>query len=256
MFNLVIVDDEAIVANGLAKFVAWKEIGFKVVGVANSGEEALAIIKKEKVHILLTDIIMGSKNGIELIEEAMLINNEIKAVILSGHEEFEYAKSAIKLGVYDYLVKPVDFDELEMLFKELYKKLEQNSEKVITATEQDKQDLNRPVSNEEKSEGMIINTVKDYIHENYSKNITLNQLAERVYIHPTYLSILFKKKTGENFTDYLTKVRINKAKEFLEDISLRIGDVSYKAGYESPKHFSKMFKELIGMTPKDYRNQL
>ncbi len=247
MFHLLIVDDEKIVADGLAKYIKWEDLGFNVVGIANNFEQAVQVLTKEKVHVLLSDIIMEGKSGLELIEYAIQINKDIKCIILSGHEDFSFAKSAIKLGVYDYLVKPIDFDELETLFKKIYTSLnilKNNQDNILEKTYT------------ENSEGIIINKIKEYIHNNYNKNINLNQLAEIAYVHPTYLSILFKKKTCQNFTEYLTKLRIERAKEFLDDISLRISDVSYKVGYDSPKHFSKTFKEITGITPKEYRNRL
>lgn len=244
LYKLLVVDDEKFVADGLVQYVDWEKAGFDAVAAAYDADSALEIIRGQKIDVLLTDIIMGERTGLWLIEEAIKINNDLKCVILSGHEEFSYAKTAIKLGVYDYLVKPVDFDELEKMFSELYRAMSGNYE---TKKEEE--------STREQSEGQIINQAKAYIDINFSEEIHLNTLAELVYVHPTYLSILFKKKTGHNFKEYLTQVRIEKAKEMLKDLSLRITDISSNVGYESPKHFSKVFKELTGMTPKDWRNK-
>lgn len=252
MFRLLIVDDEKVVADGLGQFINWEKVGFKVEGVAYSADEAIRIVKEKTIDILLTDIIMGEKNGIQLLEEVIEYNNEIKGVILSGHEEFEFAQSAIKLGVYDYLVKPVEFEELEKLFEKISMRLKK--ERGIL-DEKSQPLLDENGISKEKSEGVIINTVKEYISKHFEENLCLNMLAEMVYVHPTYLSILFKKKTGSNFKDYISYIRIKQAKELLDDLSLRIIDVSYRVGYDSPKYFSKIFKEITGVTPKDYRNR-
>lgn len=252
MFKLLIVDDEKLVADGLAQYIDWEKVGFEVAGVAYSADEALTLLEKEPVDILLTDIIMGEKNGIELLGEAMEKNNAMKGVILSGHEEFGFAKSAIKLGVYDYLVKPVDFEELEAVFEKIAVRMKKERGLV---PEKDALAGDENGLRQENSEGIIINTVKEYISSHYGEALNLNMLAELVYVHPTYLSILFKKKTGCNFKDYLAQIRIKEAMRLLSDLSLRITDVSYQIGYDSPKHFSKVFKEVVGMTPKDYRNQ-
>lgn len=249
-YNLLIVDDEKFVADGLAQYVDWEKAGFKAAAVYDA-ETALAVIKREKIDVLLTDIIMEDKTGLWLIEEAIKHNNDLKCVILSGHEEFSYAKTAIRLGVYDYLVKPVDFDELEKMFAQLYSQMSLKEHD----NEADSSSNTTAESSRDKSEGLIINQAKSYIEKHYGEEIHLNTVAELVYVHPTYFSILFKKKTGRNFKEYLTGVRIEKAKEMLKDLSLRITDISVNVGYESPKHFSKVFKEVTGMTPKDWRNK-
>jgi YesN/AraC family two-component response regulator len=107
----------------------------------------------------------------------------------------------------------------------------------------------------EKPLGFAIENVIKYINEHYNENLTLQKLSEVVYMHPTYLSKLFKEKTGETFLEYLTKVRVDKAKKLLQNLSLRIYDVCEMVGYDSPKHFCKVFKEIEGSTPKDYRKQ-
>lgn len=250
LYKLLIVDDEKLVADSMAAYVDWSATGFEVYAVAYGVEEALNIVKHKQIDVMLTDIIMGDGTGLELIEKAIEVNNNLKCVILSGHEEFSYAKKAIRLGVYDYLVKPVDFDELEKLFSKLCHQLNLRDAESSEEKEEYLED------NQDKSEGVIINQVKAYVETHYGEEISLNILADQVYVHPTYLSILFKKKTGNNFKDYVTEVRIEKAKEMLKDLSLRIVDISGKVGYESSKHFSKIFKEFTGMTPKDYRNNL
>ena len=111
-------------------------------------------------------------------------------------------------------------------------------------------------NNNEVSSGIIIENVKKYIHEHYSENITLNILSDIVYVNPVYLSRLFKEKTGQNFIDYLTGIRIEHAKKLLEDLTLRIYDITEMIGYESRKHFGKTFKEITGTSPKEYRDRL
>lgn len=523
MFNVLIVDDDRIDVEGLSQFVNWEELGYKVAGVAHSAKEAVGIIETEYVDVVLTDIVMPGKSGLELIKDALEINPYIKAVILSGYGEFEFAKEALRLGAFDYLMKPVKFTELKNIFNRLktalnhdmqekrkqvefqsirrmqflnnlvngfYHSIERIDEKAFeiglevgkgdfcllrllideTAPSDDKageiaytdfksslsdradayfnrfgkayvfdnnlselsvlfypgcmeelerilekfasfinanetrgiflgvgrtydtmikspesyleagkaleyrfmkkdrvlyykdiagffkgrsiitdevearikeyflsgevkcleeyilkmladlykMDLNdqgilydscveillivnkclanyvdkdksftqndyhsirtllkkdnykdvtgfislylkesmaRISENREKPMGFVIENVIQYINKYYNEDISLHKLSEVAYMHPTYLSKLFKEKTGENFIDYLVRVRIDKARKLLENPSLRIYDVCEMVGYESPKHFCKVFKEITGSTPKDYRNQ-
>ncbi len=92
-----------------------------------------------------------------------------------------------------------------------------------------------------------------YIEDNFQKQLRLEDVAEQVYISPAYLGVLFKKETGENFTSFLTDVRIRKAKELLLDERINIGEIGYQVGYGNSRYFSRIFKETVGITPKEYR---
>ena len=98
-----------------------------------------------------------------------------------------------------------------------------------------------------------IREIQLYIRQHYSENITLNFLAEQFFLHPNYLSRLFKEKTGKNFVEYLTEVRMEKVKELLRTSDCKIIEICAMAGYDNPRYFSKVFKQYTGMTPKEYR---
>lgn len=102
----------------------------------------------------------------------------------------------------------------------------------------------------------LINTIKDYIHKNYSKTINLSDIAEIAYVHPTYISKVFKKETGQNLTDYILEYRINKAKQLLENSKYKIYEVAQNTGFNDSKYFGNVFKSIVGKTPSEYRNSL
>jgi len=95
-----------------------------------------------------------------------------------------------------------------------------------------------------------------YIDANLVKDIFLDDIAGRVEVSPFYFSKLFKEETGENFIDYLTMARIQKAKELLRDLSKSIKEVSAESGYSDPNYFSKLFKKAVGLTPTEYRERV
>lgn len=98
-----------------------------------------------------------------------------------------------------------------------------------------------------------IREIQLYIRQHYSENITLNSLAEQFFLHPNYLSRLFKEKTGKNFVEYLTEIRMEKVKELLKISDCKIVEICAMAGYDNPRYFSKVFRQYTGMTPREYR---
>jgi len=100
----------------------------------------------------------------------------------------------------------------------------------------------------------IIDVVKSYIQENYKHDISLGTLGGIAYVSPNHLSEVFKEQTGESVVDYITRVRIEKSKELLKDISIKVYEVSDLVGYEDSAYFSKVFKKVVGVSPVEYRN--
>ncbi|WP_312894862.1 response regulator [Paenibacillus eucommiae] len=103
------------------------------------------------------------------------------------------------------------------------------------------------------STNSMIGEVKKFIEAQYAHEISLESAARHIHVHPVYLSKIFKKDSGVNFIDYLTEVRVAKAKQFLADTRLKVYKVSEMVGYNDPRHFSKIFKSAVGVTPYEYR---
>ena len=99
----------------------------------------------------------------------------------------------------------------------------------------------------------IIQRVIKYVKENYSRDITLNEIANNLYFTPNYLSSLFSRGMGESFSNYITRYRIQKAKELLESGKYKVYEIGEMVGYKNPDYFSKVFKELVGFTPSSYK---
>lgn len=112
MYNLIIVEDEHNIREAIFRFVKWEELGFHVAGLFTNGEEALEHVKQHRVNAILTDIRMPVMDGLELIKSVHEYNPDIKAVVLSGYDEFSYAQQSIRFGVFDYILKPVKFNVL------------------------------------------------------------------------------------------------------------------------------------------------
>ncbi|WP_242856089.1 helix-turn-helix transcriptional regulator [Ruminiclostridium josui] len=107
-----------------------------------------------------------------------------------------------------------------------------------------------------KSIKLILRKAIDYIQDHYNEQVTLNEVAENIYVSTFYISRMFKKELGKSFVDYLNDVRIDKAKELLKDVRYKTYEVAEKVGISDPHYFSKLFKKYSGMTPSEYRDSL
>lgn len=126
MWKIVIIDDDFQVAKGLRKAIPWEELDAEFAGEAIDGESGLALIKEVNPDIVLTDIYMPVMNGIQMIEELKKRREFVgRFVILSGYNDFEYARTAIRLGVDDYLTKPVTVDQIRSVLRRTIEKLEE-----------------------------------------------------------------------------------------------------------------------------------
>ena len=127
-YQLVIVEDEENTRRGLVNFVPWNELGFKVVGDFADGSDALEYLQAHPCDVVMTDIMMARMNGLEMIAEISKFSPKIKTIILSGYSDFSYAKHAIRYRVVDYLLKPIDEEELCSVFERLKEQLDKEVE--------------------------------------------------------------------------------------------------------------------------------
>lgn len=117
--KVVLIEDEAIIREGLLYGIDWVKFGFEVVGEAEDGEEGLELVADTEPDLIITDIHMPFMNGLQFIERVKAVRPETEIIIISGHEEFQYAQKALKMGVYEYMLKPIDVDYLERVLEQL-----------------------------------------------------------------------------------------------------------------------------------------
>ncbi|UUZ92457.1 response regulator [Paenibacillus sp. P25] len=126
--RMLIVDDEPIICQGLRQTIPWDSIGAEVAGVAYDGIEALQFVAAQPVDLVLTDIHMDGMDGLELAQALKERHPQIRVIIISGYEEFEYARRAIRLGIEDYLLKPVPIEELMAMVRRIGREISEDAE--------------------------------------------------------------------------------------------------------------------------------
>ena len=248
MLNLLIADDEKVIRESLAECLDWAAMGIRVVACCANGLEALDAILDETPDIVMTDIKMPGLNGLDLIEKAQAIDRDIEFIILSGYREFDFAHKAIKLGVRRYLLKPVSEEQVLESVMDAVSSFEKKRS-LKTAAEEYTQ------PQEEEEDHHLVQAVKNYIRNNLAdSSLSLKKIADQhVYVNADYLSRLFVQKTGEKFSHYLNRKRIERAKQLLAADAGKVCQVAEQVGLgHNPRYFGQVFKKLTGMTPSVY----
>lgn len=263
MYKVVIIDDEPIIVQGLQKAIKWKEFDCAVVGTAADGLDGMEIIRREKPDILISDICMPKMDGLSMIAALKSEFPYMEITILTGFRDFDYAQEAIRLGVCRFLLKPSKMDELEeavwaMLGNLKTGKTTEKGDKSEKGTLKDdeKTETNEEESLDSAASSFIVNNALKFIEENYTERLKLVDVADSVYVSQWHLSKLLNKFTGQNFSEILNNVRMDKAKKLLENPSLRIGDIAEKVGFLDMAHFSRVFKKQVGLSANEYRNTI
>lgn len=247
-FNILLTDDEELALLGLEEGVKWEKLNVDKIYKCHSKDTAIRMVKMYPIDIIITDIEMPNGNGIELIKWIKENKPEIKAIFYTGYAEFSYAQEALRLGVEDYLLKPIPYEELEAIIDKIEKKI-LAKEKTVDLSE-----LIEDVAEEGSEE--IVEQVKKLIADNLSiGNLQRDSLAAMVHVSAGYLGRIFKKQTGMAISDYIIKKRIIVAKQLLMKTNLSITDISSRVGISYSSYFTKVFKDNVGMTPQEYRQQ-
>ncbi|MBL4934764.1 response regulator [Clostridium sp. YIM B02515] len=343
----MIVDDMEIVKLQLKRLKVWGETsGFEITVEARNGHEALEKLKANPVDLIITDIRMPMVDGIELLEKVMKKKLVHCVVLLSEYSEFEYVRQGLVLGAFDYLVKPVNSNDISKLLERvksfiIEKKQEEKKimaytpladikqileliqsgrsaedlacaifdkiiseyedkakiryliteflEEVLEATNNNMPwfmkfadvscikilNLRDLTSIEElrdiyiscinnleteinclylgKSYGSLINKISIFVLQNVENEVTLPVIANFLQMNKNYICEIFKKKAGISLLDYITKVKMERAKKMLAESENRSYEIADKLGYNDPEYFSKLFKKYSGVSPIEYR---
>jgi two-component system response regulator YesN len=176
-----------------------------------------------------------------------------ECIILSGYTEFEYARSALRLGVGEYLLKPVDDADLRAALLRARDRIFARSERAKA-----EKSLFREYSPGEDGAardgyvGLAIRILK----ERYIQGVTIEEAASELGISAGHLSRTFRQETGYTFVDYLMYVRVKRAAELLRNPTVKIYEVADLVGYADARYFGQVFRKVTGMTPKEFRDDM
>lgn len=337
MYKLLIVEDEYSSRQGIRTIIDWSMYNIEIVAEAVNGIDGNEKALKYKPDIIITDICMNGINGLEMIYSLKNFLPKTIFIVLTGYRDFEYMREAIKLKIFDYILKPIDIEEFKktisrsvdeldnihcdspvkkklmimknsvvnMLLKNedeaaimkkfdeyfdymidnLYSDSEKYSElgslivkfQEISPKHKSKSlnflftgdfDVNSwrevlknaiariadSLSNDEKSKYTMVLKIKQYIDENFCKNINLDDVVTKnTTMNKYYVNNMFKQIYNESVGDYINRLRMKRATEILAEEDISVNDVAARCGFVNQKYFSVLFKKTTGLTPGEYR---
>lgn len=243
MKTLVIIDDEMLVIDGIQAIIQRIRDDIKTVGWANDGLSGFDVLKKEKPDIIITDIRIPGTDGLSMLEAAMGFLPHSAVIVISGYQEFEYARKALQLGVIEYIDKPITIPKLQNALNRATAYLDARASHGL-------RDDDIAADNS----AQAVQSLMAYIDEHYAQPLSLPRLAEKIGVTPAYLSVRFKDIAGVSFIKYLTNARMERSKLLLRE-DMKVAEVCQRVGYTNYRYFCELFRKNTGMTPTEYKRR-
>lgn len=244
-YKIIIAEDEELQLNSLVKKVEAYSDDFHVIATAQTGSQALRLIGLHHPDIVITDIRMPVMSGIELIEKTKIQYPETAFIITSGFSDFEYARSALRLGVSDYLLKPVEPEELAKALSNIKANLSSPSANVQDTFSEEARS---------KAPEQVAKELMEYLRSHYKEEINLNDIADQMHYSSSYLTKIFYQYYDCSPNKYILNLRMQKAVQLLtHNPELSVRQIGEAVGYPEQAYFSRVFKKYAGKSPLEYR---
>ncbi|MGL1890690.1 MAG: helix-turn-helix domain-containing protein [Spirochaetaceae bacterium] len=228
--KILIADDEEYVRIELHALLV-ELVPRAIIEEVENGSKLEEFLNKNQYQIVFVDIKMPGPSGLEVLERVNVKNTLF--VILSGYSEFEYAKKAVSLGVSEYMLKPITKKDLAEVLKKVMPSLQ---------VYEDDENVNNK----------LIQDTEKLIYRRYKEQIGVSQLATELNVSPNYLSSQFKKNKNQTLTSYITDLRLKTAKEMLLLPGASVKEISFNLGYQSSRHFARLFREKYNQSPSEF----
>lgn len=242
MWKVMAADDEAYMRDLLEYSFDWKKYGCELVRVLSDGRKLIAAIKEDTPDIVLTDIKMPVVDGVQVCKFLAENYPDVQVIIVTAFSDFEYAKSAIKYNVCDYVLKLEVLDDLGKALEKAIGRLKSLSD--------------AEYENFYDKAGDVYTQINRYIDEHYADKITVEKIAQLMCYNESYISRVYKEKSGINLVDAIQQRRIIRAKDYLVNTNMKIYEISQKLSFSDVGYFSRVFKKFVGVSPTEFQQQM
>ena len=261
-YSITIADNDEKIIKNIKETLLSVNSSITIERTFTDGKALLHYLQHNFVNLVICDCDLINVDGYRIAEYISEFSPEAFILLTGKIRSFEIVKNALKSGAFNYLLKPINKKELkeivEKLFnmKNIYSSFALRSvvgyiEDIVKTKFDTHELLNDSISYTKN----VIEKANEFINENYHKDITRKDVADAVYMNPSYFSRYYKQKTGMFYSDYLTNVRINHAKELMKT-DKTLAEISSAVGYNTRRYFNSHFITVVGMSPKEYRLQL
>lgn len=256
-YRIIVADDEAIAREALATQIPKLIHDAQVVKVSANAFEVLEYLEAHEADLLLADIRMPMMDGLEMVKQLRRTCADMDIIIISGYADFRYAQQAIRYGVRDYLVKPVDTGAL---VNAVSKARDSWERKRLSAPPQGRLLPPDAAQDEHAAYSPTVRRLLNIIDEELgNEQLSLKWISsEQMFLNENYLSKLFQREVGQRFSAYLLSKRMQHAMRLmLRDPDIQIHAVAQETGYgDNAQYFSIAFRKYAGLTPTEYKKQI
>ncbi len=245
MYKVLAADDEAYMQEALRELIRWDRLGCELLDVFGNGKELIRQMQEGAPDIVITDIRMPVADGLEVCKYVYERCPETQVIILSAYSDFDYARAALRYSACDYVLKVSVLEELPRALKKAIENLERQGKELSSGQGDERWE----------DTDSLYGQMVHYVEQNYLRKITLDEIAEYLHANRSYLSRLYKSRSGVNLFDDILHRRVEKAKEYMEHTDRKLYEIAVEVGFEDAGYFSKVFQKYTGMSPKEYRNQ-
>ncbi len=250
--KLLIVDDEPIIRKGIKKFIDFDALGIDEVFEAADGVEAMVLVEGHRPDVVLADINMPKMDGLAFSEKVKGIVPNAKIALITGYDYFDYAQKAIKIGVDDYVLKPVSKEDIRQLLVKLVAMVKKSAaDNEVKSIVDAYQEAYSSVDDDHYKMAML----KIMDEGCYDSEFSLTLMAEELGLSLGYTSGLFKQNFQMSFKEYLLKRRLDRSRILLLSTDMKLYEVADSVGFNDPNYFSSAFRKQYGTSPGKYREK-
>lgn len=239
--SLLLADDEPIARAFIKKFIEENDLPVSDLYEAANGEEAVTQTLQHDPDLILMDIRMPGMDGLEAAKAILEKKPAANITMLTAYGEFEYVRTALRAGVRDYLLKPVEHNLLASL--------------ITQTVEKKKLSLDSVIDPEIERQHPLVATVVNYIDSHLDSELRLDDIAAAAFISPSHCSRTFKRYSGVSLSDFITSRRLAKAIELLETSFVSMTEIAEQLGFSSSTYFTSWFKKSMGCPPLQFRKK-
>ncbi|MDR0406032.1 MAG: response regulator [Clostridiales bacterium] len=234
-YKILLVDDEPNVLLGMSIYIR-KNCKFQTeIDTAGSGEEAFALLSGASYHLVISDVKMPGMGGIEFMKRVSARFPDLLMILLTGHESFDALYTAIRYPNVKYILKIED------------------GEKIIAMIDESLESIRLLTASGDAGVLSLLGGIEQYVSDHILEGLSVNVIADKFHFNPSYLSRLYKNHRGDQLSNFIKRVQIQRAKELLDKPGSKINEVSDILGFSSPSYFISTFKKSVGITPKQYK---